>query len=93
MQAKMIEPRLKVDRIRRRNPDGRPIARLTPHPQRSQTLLRERKFQFVQDGRQQFLWVVCPRQIRLCQPRTQRFIGQPPTPDRGEDDDCGSFVI
>jgi hypothetical protein len=61
----MIEARLQVNGVSRRNPDRRTIARLPPHPQRSQPLFRVRQTQLSRELLQQLPWLRLEAQIGL----------------------------
>ena len=93
MQAEVVKTRLEVDGIGRRNPYGRPVARLSPHAQSRQTLFRVRQAKLFKNQCKQFTRLGFDGQVRLRQPGPDGFVLEPPAAYRRQHDDSRSFVI
>ena len=93
MQAKVVQPRFQVNRVRRGDPHRGPVSCLPPHPQCTKPLFRLRQIEDAEDAGQQLLGFCCLGQIRTRQPAPQRRALQPPATDSRQKYDSGCFFI
>jgi hypothetical protein len=93
MQAKVIEPRLEIDRVCGSDPHRGPVSGLAPHAQRAKTRFGVRQFQFAENTGQQLLRLLHLANVRTRKPAFERWILEPAATDSWQDSDGGAFVV